>query len=313
MPTIWGTAAFVAAPAKGGHISHVHWAATGDGIRSASGSRQGRHSGQRRQTSGSAPPHRPRNCNVVGARIRLGDANKRIDLRTDGSAVDLHSETHELWIRTLGDAAHPGQRNVLINPSPQEGNVGIGTTTPAAKLHVSGNMQLNGNAVCRAGGFWVVSDARQKTNVRPIEKPLAGLCSIPGVRFDWRRCRRTGLARAVSLGSWPRTSRPSSRRRLPTHRPARRRSTSRQCKRLSSKRCASWRAVARRWNGARRPAANRAPRPAAEDRRPAPRPRRKGNKKAARPGGRRRFKRGMSGDARSPDDPAPACGLPRRR
>ena len=183
---IWGTAAFVAAPAKGAHISHVHWDPTGDWyIRSASGAGKVviQDTGGNVGIGTSAPTQK---LNVVGARIRLGDANKRLDLRTDGSAVDLHSETHELWIRTLGDAAHPGRRNVLINPSAQEGNVGIGTTAPIAKLHVGGTMMLNGNAFAVAGGFWTVSDAREKQNVAPIERPLDGLRAMQGVRFGWR-------------------------------------------------------------------------------------------------------------------------------
>jgi hypothetical protein len=181
----WGTAAFVAAPAKGGHISHVHWDPTGDWyIRSASGAGKvviqdtGGNVG-----IGTAAP--ARKLNVVGDRIRLGDGNKRIELRTDGGAVDLHSETHDLWIRTLGDALHPGQRNVLINPSPAEGNVGIGTANPQSKLEVVGDMELNGNAFV-AAGVWVVSDAREKTRVKSIERPLDQLRALEGVAFEWR-------------------------------------------------------------------------------------------------------------------------------
>lgn len=125
--------------------------------------------------------------NVVGGRIRLGDDNKRIDLRTDGSAVDLHSETHDLYIRTIGDPAHPGQRNVLINPSAQEGNVGIGTTAPTAKLHVHGNLRVDGSAYKTTTGGWIlVSDRRLKKDIQPIEDPLARILRLRGKSFVWR-------------------------------------------------------------------------------------------------------------------------------
>ncbi len=125
--------------------------------------------------------------NVVGGRIRLGDDNKRVDLRTDGSAVDLHSETHDLYIRTLADPAHPGQRNVLINPSTQEGNVGVGTTAPTSKLHVRGNLRVEGAAYKTTAGGWVfVSDRRLKKNIQPIEDPLARVLRLRGKSFVWR-------------------------------------------------------------------------------------------------------------------------------
>jgi Chaperone of endosialidase len=120
---------------------------------------------------------------VTGDRIRLGDASKRIDLRTDGSQVDLHSETHHLYIRTAGNA---GKRNVIINPDNNlEGNVGIGTTSPGSKLDVEGDMSLNGAAFINAG-VWVASDARQKRAVRAIAKPLEKLLALQGVSYAWR-------------------------------------------------------------------------------------------------------------------------------
>ena len=139
--------------------------------------------------------------NVVGARIRLGDENKRIDLRTDGSAVDLHSETHDLYIRTLGDPAHPGQRNVLINPSTQEGNVGIGTTAPTMKLHVRGDLRVEGKAYkSTTGGWLLLSDRRLKKDVQPIEDPLARVLRLRGKSFLWRDPESVGAVPGRYVG-----------------------------------------------------------------------------------------------------------------
>jgi hypothetical protein len=78
---------------------------------------------------------------VQGDRIRLETGGKRIELRADGGAVDLQSDTHPLYLHSLA----PGANHVLINPHPQNGNVGIGTAAPAVKLHVSGNATVSGN------------------------------------------------------------------------------------------------------------------------------------------------------------------------
>jgi hypothetical protein len=70
---------------------------------------------------------------AVGDRIRLEseDGKKRIELRTDGSAVDVQSTTSDLYLR--------GKTDVLINPFPADGKVGIGTDSPSWKLHVVGD------------------------------------------------------------------------------------------------------------------------------------------------------------------------------
>ena len=74
---------------------------------------------------------------VRGDRVRLetADAAKHLDLRVDGSAVDLHSETTTLYIRASGPS--PNNR-VVINPlrAQGDGRVGIGIETPGYDLDV---------------------------------------------------------------------------------------------------------------------------------------------------------------------------------
>src|SRR5262249_46577017 len=72
---------------------------------------------------------------VVGDRLRLENAGKRLDLRADGAALDLQALTHSLWISSLGPG---GNNHVIINPFAESGNVGIGTAAPLVKLHVAG-------------------------------------------------------------------------------------------------------------------------------------------------------------------------------
>lgn len=194
-----GTAMFIAAPAKGPNLSHIHWDPTGDWyIRSAAAAGKVviQDSGGNVGIGTSAPGTK---LHVQGNRIRLsGAGGKRLDLRADGASVDLHSETDHLYIRTAGDAAHPGKRNVVINPdNAVEGNVGIGTAAPASKLHVVGDMQLNGDMFSVLGAIWTTSDRTQKDHVYPLERSLDVVRALRGVSFTWR----TDLGHPVPEGS----------------------------------------------------------------------------------------------------------------
>jgi hypothetical protein len=58
------------------------------------------------------------------------------------------------------------------------GFVGIGTSTPAFELDVAGDIQCV--------ELHQTSDARLKTDVRPLERPLERIEAIPAVSFVWR-------------------------------------------------------------------------------------------------------------------------------
>jgi hypothetical protein len=135
---------------------------------------------------------------VVGNRIRLGDNLKRIDLRADGSAVDVHSETDNLYLRSSG----PGGKNkVIINPFAADGNVGIGTETPNSKLDVKGDLHITGDAFKDSlGFFWLASDATLKKDMKRIPNPLERLLGLKGVSFRWREPERVGAGAGRYFG-----------------------------------------------------------------------------------------------------------------
>jgi len=69
-----------------------------------------------------------------------------------------------------------GGNNVYI--AKDGGNVGIGTTSPAYRLHVEGNVG--------AYAFINISDQRWKTNIKPIQNALDNVLKMQGVTYYWK-------------------------------------------------------------------------------------------------------------------------------
>lgn len=65
------------------------------------------------------------------------------------------------------------------------GNVGIGSATPAYKLDVTGDMNASG--VVHANGTALSSDVRFKKNIETIAGSLEKILNLRGVRYDWKR------------------------------------------------------------------------------------------------------------------------------
>lgn len=63
-----------------------------------------------------------------------------------------------------------------------DGNVGIGTNNPLSKLAVSGNIVASGDI----GGFGTVSDARLKTNIKPLDSGIEVIKQLKPVVYTWK-------------------------------------------------------------------------------------------------------------------------------
>jgi hypothetical protein len=122
-------------------------------------------------------------------RVVIGAADPapglKLDVRGDLGRVDGPATLH-LWASTLGDGGdgvlriRSGGSTVAFDGADR---VGINTASPSATLHVAGNAVVTSQLW--ANGLPVVSDARLKKDIRPLEDALATLLRLRGRTFEW--------------------------------------------------------------------------------------------------------------------------------
>lgn len=71
---------------------------------------------------------------------------------------------------------------MIIN---QLGNIGIGTSSPAAKLDIAGNLQVTGT-INSTGVITSASDKRFKKDFTTLDNSLNKILQLKGVGFSWR-------------------------------------------------------------------------------------------------------------------------------
>jgi hypothetical protein len=109
---------------------------------------------------------------VAGNRIRLEGNKKILDLRVDGEEVDIESQGASL-ILNFGQS---DKQNTLMNVL--AGNVGIGLRQPREKLHVNGNVQIDGNLRATGAKFFVQRHPKDPTKeilFAALEGPEVGV------------------------------------------------------------------------------------------------------------------------------------------
>lgn len=109
---------------------------------------------------------------------RISTANIKIECNNDGTlngrSSEINNYNSHLYLQ------HNSTTNLVCCGG--GGKVGIGVSTPTEKLHVAGNVLVTGK-VSAAGGFFKESDARLKTDIKPLCYTLDQICSIPTVSF----------------------------------------------------------------------------------------------------------------------------------
>lgn len=109
---------------------------------------------------------------------RISTANIKIECNNDGTfngrSSEINNYNSHLYLQ------HNSATNLVCCGG--GGKVGIGVNLPTEKLHVAGNVLVTGK-VSAAGGFFKESDARLKTDIKPLDYTLDQICSIPTVSF----------------------------------------------------------------------------------------------------------------------------------
>lgn len=109
---------------------------------------------------------------------RISTANIKIECNNDGilngRSSEINNYNSHLYLQ------HDSTTNLICCHG--GGKVGIGANSPTEKLHVVGNVLVTGK-VSAASGFFKESDARLKSDIKPLDYTLDQICSIPTVSF----------------------------------------------------------------------------------------------------------------------------------
>lgn len=98
----------------------------------------------------------------------------------DGFEYTANDNTTSVGFKLLNSSSNTNfsvanNGNTFIN-----GNLGVGTTSPSEKLHVSGN-------ILASGSITEYSDLRLKKNIETISNALEKVTSLKGVMYEWKK------------------------------------------------------------------------------------------------------------------------------
>lgn len=96
---------------------------------------------------------------------------------TNNDLYFISQRDNSIHISASNSAAGGG-----INLTANTNNVSIGSVNATEKLHVFGNIKATGK-VYAVGGFFKESDARLKSDIKPLDYTLDQICSIPTISF----------------------------------------------------------------------------------------------------------------------------------
>lgn len=97
---------------------------------------------------------------------------------------EINSYTNHLYLNHRYSSTGAGTKNILMcaNGGSVIVGVNVGSIAGDNKLYIGGNVASSGK-VSAAGGFFKESDARLKSDIKPLDYTLDQICSIPTVSF----------------------------------------------------------------------------------------------------------------------------------
>lgn len=97
---------------------------------------------------------------------------------------EINSYTEHLYLNHRYSSTGGGTKNILMCANGGSVIVGVNAGSIAGdnKLYIGGNVASSGK-VSAAGGFFKESDARLKSDIKPLDYTLDQICSIPTVSF----------------------------------------------------------------------------------------------------------------------------------
>lgn len=97
---------------------------------------------------------------------------------------EINSYTNHLYLNHRYSSTGASTKNILMCANGGSVIVGVNAGSIAGdnKLYISGNVASSGK-VSAAGGFFKESDARLKSDIKPLDYTLDQICSIPTVSF----------------------------------------------------------------------------------------------------------------------------------
>lgn len=97
---------------------------------------------------------------------------------------EINSYTNHLYLNNRYSSTGASTKNILMcaNGGSVIVGVNVGSIAGDNKLYIGGNVASSGK-VSAAGGFFKESDARLKSDIKPLDYTLEQICSIPTVSF----------------------------------------------------------------------------------------------------------------------------------
>ena len=122
-----------------------------------------------------------------GTSINAYSASITSSSNMGGSAAEIgvyHEYGAYIWANSSGDTniqvgRYTGTTRYNLLLQPFDGNVGIGTTSPSYKLHVSGVIASTGDQI-------ITSDETKKMNLEDIRLSVRDIASVRAVTFDFK-------------------------------------------------------------------------------------------------------------------------------